>query len=56
MKQVCKNICKWLSLYIKTLISDAYLDLLLHVAGMIGAIVVGGQALHHLRGALGSQT
>ena len=35
--------------------SDAYLDLLLHVAGVIGAIVVGGQALHHLRGALGTQ-
>lgn len=31
------------------------LDLLLHVAGVIGAIVVGGQALHHLRGALGTQ-
>ena len=35
--------------------SDAYLYLLLHVAGVIGAIVVGGQALHHLRGALGTQ-
>lgn len=32
------------------------LDRLLHVAGVIGAIIVGRQALDHLGGALGTQT
>ena len=45
---------KHLQMVFTEIFLKAYLDRLLHVAGVIGAIIVGRQALDHLGGTLGT--
>ena len=56
MNIISSNMLKHLQMTFTEIILKAYLDAWLHVAGVVWAIVVGREALDHLRGALGAQT